>query len=470
MPPSRSRPSLSRRLAAFLAGALLVGLWPVARIPPLAATPNPGGPLIVGGPSISISGVPFTWDPATMPIQYRVDPGPMAVAPSGDEVISNAAGIARVNAMFNIWSSVPTASLSFANAGALLPSGSYTGGPVASGNALENFNAVVASCDAGQQSPVVFDPNGNLLSQLGLSTSIIGFAGPCMVDSAAHILTAEIVMNGRFQDGVSSSSNFEISPELFDHAIAHEIGHFVGLDHSQVNVEVLSQQPLNCNSDDNAGLPLMFPVAFCQPRVPVLAPDDLAAISRLYPVTTPAPEKTITSSAYGTISGTVYFSDGLTQAQGVNVIARQVGNPRRVAFSSVSGYLFTGNLGQSVTCALGASQCNAGGSLLGPRDTRLVGTFDIPAAPETYTVQVESVNSSFVGGSGVGPLRFPIPMPGTAPPVQQVTVVAGGNVNVNITLLDTPPRFDAFESSDLILHDHLWFWLRRDNVFPEAVG
>ncbi len=94
MPPSRSRPSLSRRFAAFLAGALLVGLWPVAMIPPLAATPNSGGPLIVGGPTLGISGVPFTWDPATMPIQYRVDPGPMAVAPSGNEVISNAAGIA----------------------------------------------------------------------------------------------------------------------------------------------------------------------------------------------------------------------------------------------------------------------------------------------------------------------------------------------------------------------------------------
>ena len=51
----------------------------------LSAAAWAGGPLVVGGPAVGtrnrfgVDGKPFTWDPAKMPIAYRVDPGPMAV-------------------------------------------------------------------------------------------------------------------------------------------------------------------------------------------------------------------------------------------------------------------------------------------------------------------------------------------------------------------------------------------------------
>jgi hypothetical protein len=407
-----------------------------------------------------------------MPIQYRIDPGPMAKSPNGSVIINNATGIARVNSMFATWSNVRTASLSTHYAGALAASGAYSGGPVVNGSTdLANYNALRQSCINGEQSPVIFDPNGTLAGQLGLSTAVIGFAGICSGDAGGHFKTAEIFMEGVFQDGVRDSYEYELTANQFNQAITHEIGHLLGLDHSQINVDVLSQMALICNTAEAAGLPIMFPILYCQDRVtsglPPLAPDDTAWISRLYPVTAPASGKTLTSSAYGTISGAVFFSDGVTGAQGVNVIARLVSDPQRVAFSGVSGYRFTSSLGQSVTCGIPQSSCNPG-SPYGSHDTRLVGTFDIPVTPGVYTVQVESIDPGFVGGSSVGPVS--IPMPGTAPPPQQVAVVAGGSATVNITLVGTAPRFDSFESSDLIVRDSLPLWLRREQLLAEAVA
>jgi hypothetical protein len=52
---------------------------------------------------------------------------------------------------------------------------------------------------------------------------------------------------------------------------------------------------------------------------------------------------------------------------------------------------------------------------LGTRDVLYAGSYDIPVpAGASYTVEVESVYSQFAGGSGVGPLDPPMPLPGFA--------------------------------------------------------
>jgi hypothetical protein len=48
----------------------------------------------------------------------------------------------------------------------------------------------------------------------------------------------------------------------------------------------------------------------------------------------------------GRIQGRILFSDGQTPAEGYNLIAHQVENPRVIAVSLVSGFLFTSNAGK----------------------------------------------------------------------------------------------------------------------------
>jgi hypothetical protein len=437
-----------------------------------------GGPLYVGSPTFGVDAQIITWDPAAMPIQYRVDGGPMASTAAGATVISNATGISRVQSMFQTWQSVSTAAVSFHNAGPILATTGFSGGDV---DTAAEFNAVFGSCRAGTQSPIVFDANGRLLAQLGIDPLVIGFSSQCKLSSAGHIVSDMVLLNGAFQNGATQP---QLDANQFNQAIVHEIGHLLGLDHSQINLVLYlmaanSGQFGNCSADELAGLPLMFPISFCQARLdaglPQLAPDDLAWISKLYPSSTYA-------SAYATISGTIFFSDGQTPVQGVNVIARQANNPNtapnessRIAVSVVSGYRFTADPGQSVTAnylpctppgqngcpASGFADRNTGGSQYGSRNAIYYGSYDIPVpAGGSYTIEVESVYQQFTGGSGVGPLRFPIPMPGGIlefwdsqesshddPTASNAIPTSPGQVitDIDIILNGTYPRFDQFE-------------------------
>jgi hypothetical protein len=433
-----------------------------------------GGPMLVGGPNYGVDGQPFIWDPAGMPVKYWTDGGPLSRTPDGTVVVDNATGIARVSSMFQVWTDVPTATISYNRAGSIQSTGVFTDGDVSTPQELD---AVIGSCDDGTQSPIVFDADGSTLNALTGDSLVIGLSGQCKLDpTTGRILSALAVMNGRYQDGIDDyyNYNWEMTAAEFDEAFVHEFGHFSGLDHSQINLQVLYSQTGACATDDLAGLPIMFPIAKCQARstagLPTLAPDDLAWISRLYPETaTNPPTQKPFDSIYGTIRGVILFSDGVTPVQGVNVIARDTTKPTRVAVSVVSGYLFTSNPGQSLT---GTNP----GSEFGSHDPLKVGAYDIPVPPGTYTVEVESIYSSFMGGSSVGPLRVPIPSPGqdeywntnesatdSVYDSSPVTVSAGAIVSgINIILNGTPSRFDSFESSYLWLQEPQPAWLRED--------
>jgi hypothetical protein len=382
-----------------------------------AATAHAGGPLLLRS-----NGAPYVWS-TLGEISYRTDNGPL----SATVIETTARG--RVLAMFNVWEDVGSANVGYNRAGFISSTVGFTDGDVSTG---AEYDAVEATCNNGTQSPIIYDADGAIFTDLGIDvTSVLGFATPCSID-ASNYLTGQAVMNGLFQDGEAAPVQ-DITAAEFDAVFVHEFGHFSGLDHSQINVNC----QFGCVPDDLAGLPTMFPL-LVHVSQGVLSIDDIAWISKLYPQ--PSGSGSF-ANTHGTITGTVYFSDGESQAQLVNVIARRVdtgGNQdRRMAASVVSGYRFRIFHGNPI---------NDPGEDFGSEAPSLIGLYEIPVPPGNYRVEVESIAPEFTEGSSVGgPIL--IPMPGTAPaPIGPINVVAGGTASGNdIVLIGTDPRFDQFE-------------------------
>jgi hypothetical protein len=376
-----------------------------------------GGPLIVLD-----DGEPAAWSTATE-IQYRTDNGPLS------DSVDEPAARSRVIAQFNVWENIDTASIAFDRAGFIeAAGGDFTGGDV---DTIDEYNAVSGSCNAQDQNPIIYDDDGTIFEELGLEDDVIGFAGPCAFNpGTGQILSGKAVMNGLFQDGEPGVP--DLSAALFDATLLHEFGHFSGLSHSQVNKECVDSI---CSSDDTLGVPTMFAFAVTD-EMESLSIDDIGWISRLYPSATFA-------TSHGTISGTVYFSDGESHAQLVNVVARQVATPggedesRTMAASGVSGYRFRFFNGNPIT------EPEAGGG--GSQNPAHIGFYEISVPAGSYTIEVESVIAEFVDAGVGGPIR--IAMPGTAPPpIGPIVVTAGGESAGNDFVLNgTPPRFDQFE-------------------------
>ncbi len=403
-----------------------------------------GGPRYVGGKA-DAPGVPFTWDNSKT-VAYRTDLGGLGTLAKtdADQFTAN---------NFGVWQAVPTVTLNVSKAGDLAED-------VTGANIVSLLND--PQSDLNVSSAIVYDTDGSAVDQLfgaGASDAILGFAGIGEVASDGthnRITLAHAVLNGKFIDGSPDA----LPVDKFREAFIHEFGHFLGLDHSQINVEVMD--PAQRTGDNLAGLPTMFPYIFnTAPRL-TLAPDDVAAISALYPTASFA-------TTTGHIRGRILFSDGVTAAQGFNVIARRVNDPatpedesRRIAASSVSGYLYTEDAGNPLV--------NNAGSDFGSRDQTLIGVYDIPGLPPgDYTVEVEAINGEFVGGSGLipfGPLGFQFPLPGVCPreyvnsgesatdnctEKTPITVPAGAEITsgTDIILNGTRPEYDSWEGAEL---------------------
>lgn len=410
-----------------------------------------GGPKYVAGTSYfdsTMTGQPLIWPLGE--ITYYTDQGDLS------PILPNTAANSFVANAFSHWTSVLTATVSATSGGQLAEDVSGANVTVNTDGTI-SMPADIESSATGTPVGIVYDYDGSVTDALlgsgagGSSQCFYNavFGGDDNYGPLGTYQHALVVING--QCAQESSQLVDV-----EYHLVRVLGAVFGLDWSQVNLNVLTGQPPP-TADDYAGFPVMhstdptgcFPVTHCYPNPYQLAMDDMAAISRLYPVTAQNlpnfPGKQILSSTAARIHGSVWFTDrsgNRTQPmQGVNVVARWIDPTtnlpsRRYAASSVSGFLFAGNAGNPVTGftnPIGDSY-----SEWGSQSSALEGFFDLSGlelpngGSAQYQVTVEPLDPTW--SVGVGSYAPLLVAPSGLAPAILVTVSAGQDLQQDILM------------------------------------
>lgn len=413
-----------------------------------------GSPRSVAGTSYfdpSVTGQPLVWPQGV--INYYTDQGDLSTA------LSNAAANTFVANAFSQWSAVPTAALAVNRAGQLAEDVNGTNVVVNADGSL-SFPPDIQSTATATPIGIVYDYDGAVTGALlgagagGSSECFYNavFGGNDNFGSSASYQHALIVING--QCALQSSQFTDL-----EYRLVRVIGSVLGLGWSQVNPNVQTGKP-HPTPDDYAGFPLMhyidnwncIPITLCDPNGYLLAMDDVAAISRLYPVTSQNqasfPGKQVFSTATAHVHGSVWFTDihgtRTHPMQGVNVVARWIdpgtGLPsHRYSATSVSGFLFSGNEGNPITGyydILGNPF-----AVWGSNNPALEGFYDLAGlqlpngGSAQYQLSVEPIDPMW--SAGVGPYSpGPVAPSGSFQPVT-VTLSPGADVQQDILMTAT---------------------------------
>ena len=318
-----------------------------------ALAANAGGPL-----SLCSAGSPVKY-PGAGSVTMNYDLGTLGSR-------TNAQAAAIVNAALATWTNVSTATITMTR-GSNLPVDVTTA----------NYTAYLGNSSFGDGlNPVVYDTDGTLTDLMlgaGASNNVLGFAGSAYNISPCGYVEGRAIINGKLA----------VSDATMTTVLTHELGHFIGLDHTQLD---------GAQGLATSNYPLMYPIAYRTNAG--LHEDDTAAISALYPDST-------VNSTYGTLTGTFVTSGG-APIRGANIWAQNTSTGQ--VFSVVSDYLQQGT-----------------------------GYFKLLLTPGTYILHAEAIDTGFTGGSGVGPFSNDLTDASFQPPLYSAAN-GGGSPMAPVTM------------------------------------
>ena len=399
--------SAFRRIPAALSVALLL----MALAPAMAFA---GGPKYVAGVSFfnpSVLGQPLHWSGGR--VSYYVDQGPL------NRTVTNQQATAMGDAAAALWSAIPTAGVTLVDQG---PLHEDVNGSNIEVNASGQITAPadVTPGAIGYPLAVIYDADGSVIDDIFGATSS---APESCQNSGVFVWMDNLNPDATFAHGVILLNGLCATSagllEMMSFELERAFGRILGLDYSLVNPGALT----NGEAGGAEGWPVMQPLSGacgasggdCIPDPAVLRYDDIAALNRIYPITTANlssfPGKELTAANTISIQGVIQFRTGYGM-QGVNVVARPLdanGNPLyQYTVSSVSGVPFSGNHGSAVT---GWDDSNGNPlTLWGSNDPALQGEFDLSGIPlppgvntADYQVTFEAINPLYILTDSVGP-------------------------------------------------------------------
>ncbi|HTX42416.1 MAG TPA: IPT/TIG domain-containing protein [Acidobacteriaceae bacterium] len=438
-------PWIARIAALLIALALLLVF---------AGQASASGPRWVAGSSYfnpSAEGSPIVW--ANGLVIYYTD-----LSPLSSKVTQAQANTMVANAVA-VWNGVNTAAISIQRGGNLAED--------VDNSITTGSNGIVLPADiqptaTNKPVAVVYDENGSVINGIygagasssldcennGVIPTVDNFA---VTGNLAHAL---ILVNGQCATTTAQITNIQ-------YQLIRAFGYVLGLGWSQTNEEMFVNDQIT--SAGLAGWPILHPIerlcngsgGVCMPNPTQLRTDDLASLSRLYPVTSANignfTGKTLTAAATISVTGTISFPLGQGM-QGVNVVLRPLVNgvPDIVhTVTGVSGVYFQGNAGNPVT---GSTDANGNPlTRFGSNDVALEGYFDLSDVPlppgvttSDYQLTFEQVNPLYIGNSAVAPYTTGQVAPsGTMPVITLPGLSAGSTVSQNVVIQDAadePPE------------------------------